>query len=141
TNWIVAGNTCPTAGSENFNGDLIISGPNLTSGNPLLAPLGNYGGPTQTMPPLPHSPAIHGCTSGTGFATDQRGQPRVLGALADLGAVEGVFNAAMGLKPVRLGDGSFQFSFANLSGLPFTVFASTNVAAPLNTWVNLGPAV
>ena len=45
---------------------------------PMLAPLGNYGGPTQTMPPLPGSPAIDaGSDSATNlFATDQRGHAR-----------------------------------------------------------------
>jgi hypothetical protein len=64
--------------------------------DPKLAPLGNYGGPTQTMPPLPGSPAIDaGDTtlatdgSGTPLAIDQRGQPRVLGQRVDIGAVEG----------------------------------------------------
>jgi uncharacterized repeat protein (TIGR01451 family) len=47
------------AGSTGFSalrGDLVGSDANPI--NPLLAPLGNYGGPTQTMPPLPGSPAI-----------------------------------------------------------------------------------
>jgi hypothetical protein len=64
------------------------SGPVPLTNAPNLAPLGNYGGPTQTMPPLPGSPAIDGCTNGTSFATDQRGFPRIVGPLADLGAVE-----------------------------------------------------
>ena len=60
--------------------------------NPQLAPLANYGGPTQTMPPIPGSPAIDGCTNGTGFLFDQRGIgfPRVVGAYADIGAVEAI---------------------------------------------------
>jgi len=37
-----------------------------------LAPLGNYGGPTQTIPLLPGSPALG---AGTGVTTDQRGEP------------------------------------------------------------------
>ena len=41
----------------------------------------------------------------------------------------------------RLGNGSFQFSFTNQSGANFSVFASTNLALPINTWSNLGPAV
>ena len=54
--------------------------------NPLLAPLGNYGGPTQTMALLPGSPAIDAGTS-TGIpTTDQRGLGRV-GAV-DIGAFE-----------------------------------------------------
>ena len=50
-----------------FNGayDLIGDGSNLASfshalqGDPLLAPLGDYGGPTQTLALLPGSPAIN----------------------------------------------------------------------------------
>ena len=40
--------------------------------NPLLAPLGYYGGPTQTMALLPGSPAI-GAGAASGITTDQRG--------------------------------------------------------------------
>ncbi|MEI6198212.1 MAG: hypothetical protein WCS42_28170, partial [Verrucomicrobiota bacterium] len=71
--------------------------------------------------------------------TDQRGQPRVVGAFADLGAVEGVFNQNYPLVNVtKLGGGSVQFAFTNLSGPSYRVLASTNVAAPINTWSNLG---
>ncbi len=125
--------------------------------DPLLAPLGNYGGPTQTMALLPGSPAIdagaavalstlsanaaagattlsvrnatpfapgmmvqlartgsgaevvtiaavnyssntltlqaatldpHGSSAGLFLATDQRGDPRIIGAAADIGAFE-----------------------------------------------------
>ncbi|MFI5455434.1 MAG: beta strand repeat-containing protein [Isosphaerales bacterium] len=63
---------------------------NSVSGNPLLAPLGNYGGSTQTMALLPGSPAIDaGSATITGVTvptTDQRGQGRV-GAV-DIGAFE-----------------------------------------------------
>src|SRR5262249_49090076 len=54
--------------------------------NALLAPLGNYGGPTQTMPLLPGSPAIDAGTSTGAPTVDQRGQARV-GAV-DIGAFE-----------------------------------------------------
>ncbi|MCB1689558.1 MAG: M36 family metallopeptidase [Halioglobus sp.] len=60
------------------------------SGSPLdpeLADLGNYGGPTQTMPPLSASPAIDAGSTGT-LTTDQRGYPRPSGLAYDLGAVE-----------------------------------------------------
>jgi hypothetical protein len=82
TNTVMAGNTggdcghggsnsCPTNGS---NGNVIgVSGISL-------APLGNYGGPTQTMIPLPGSPAI--CAGSIaaipgGVTTDQRGESRI----------------------------------------------------------------
>jgi Bacterial Ig-like domain (group 3) len=56
--------------------------------NPLLGNLGNYGGPTQTIPLLPGSPAIDAGTNTVGLvpSTDQRGKPRV-GAV-DIGAFE-----------------------------------------------------
>ncbi len=67
----------------------IVIGPIPISANALLAPFGNYGGPTMTMPPLaPASPAVDACIRGTTFTTDQRGFPRLVGARADIGAVE-----------------------------------------------------
>jgi YVTN family beta-propeller protein len=79
-NTIMAGNTGGDCGS---NGDSICPA-NGTNGNVIgvanigLAPLGNYGGPTQTMIPLPGSPAI--CAGSqtkilSGVTTDQRGLP------------------------------------------------------------------
>ena len=61
-----------------------FSGPgDLNNHDPLLGPLQNNGGPTQTMALLPGSPAIDGgnpagCTDGLGnlLKTDQRGMPR-----------------------------------------------------------------
>ncbi len=102
TNSIVAGNTSTTGGADIHNsGTLTFAGSNLVqsinsgysgpapiSAAPLLAALGNYGGPTATMRPLPGSPAIDGCTGGTSFPTDQRGFPRIAGSFADIGAVE-----------------------------------------------------
>jgi len=143
TNCIVAGNFATVPGTENLSGSITTNGPNLIGGSPLLAPLGDYGGPTQAMPPLPGSPAIDGATNGSSFAVDQRGFPRVVGAYPDLGAVEGVYNpVGPTLTDVlKLGDGSVQFGFTNYSGMIYSVLATTNVVAPLNTWANLGPAV
>ena len=54
--------------------------------NPLLGPLQNNGGPTETMALLPGSPALNaGSTTGVP-ATDQRGLPRVVNGLVDIGA-------------------------------------------------------
>jgi len=61
-----------------------FNGPgDLNNTNSLLGTLGNYGGPTQTIPLLAGSPAIDagnpkGCTDGKGhlLKTDQRGKPR-----------------------------------------------------------------
>ncbi|HZL35243.1 MAG TPA: right-handed parallel beta-helix repeat-containing protein [Tepidisphaeraceae bacterium] len=59
--------------------------------DPLLAPLGNYGGPTLTQAPLAGSPAAgQGSVAllPNGLATDQRGLPRVANGQLDIGAVE-----------------------------------------------------
>ena len=53
----------------------------------LLAPLGRYGGPTQTMAPLPGSAAIGNGTLVKGVSTDQRGFARPLRRV-DIGAVQ-----------------------------------------------------
>jgi Bacterial Ig-like domain (group 3) len=68
TNCIVAGNGSSEIASGSYSGSN-----NLVGGNALLAPLGNYGGPTQTMPLLPGSPAIAGGTPIAGITSDQRG--------------------------------------------------------------------
>jgi hypothetical protein len=54
--------------------------------NPLLAALGNYGGPTQTIALLPGSPAIGGGTRVGAPATDQRGLERA--DRVDIGAFQ-----------------------------------------------------
>lgn len=137
TNSILAGNSAPDLAT--ITGGVPNGQNNLIGGSPLLAPLGNYGGPTQTMPPLPGSPAIDAATGGTSFTIDQRGKPRLVGAFADLGAVEGVFNPEFPIVNFsKRGGGNVQFAFTNLSGPGYRVLASTNVAAPLNQWSNLG---
>lgn len=81
----------------NCNGTIASNGYNLSSDNtcnlngpgdfnsidPKLGNLGNYGGPTQTIPLLTGSPGIdagnpNGCTDNNGhpLVTDQRGAPR-----------------------------------------------------------------
>ncbi len=114
-NTIIAKNTAP-AGGPDFSGYVTSSGNNLigddsgSSGwglsdlkpppglplmplNPLLAQLGNYGGPTQTMALLPGSPAIDAGNDALvppGVTTDQRGMPysRINGVRVDIGAFE-----------------------------------------------------
>jgi hypothetical protein len=75
--------------SNNTNGNQI--GIRAAPINPLLAPLGNYGGPTQTMALLPGSPAIDAGSNAAipaGVTTDQRGEPRIYNGTVDIGAVE-----------------------------------------------------
>ena len=105
-NTIVAGNTAATG--PDIEAPVVSQGNNLignTSGstgwvssdltgiNPLLAPLGNYGGPTETLALLPGSPAIDAGNNSlipAGDTTDQRGAsfPRVVNGTADIGAFE-----------------------------------------------------
>jgi hypothetical protein len=42
------------------------------------------------------------------------------------------------LTGTRLSNGNFELTFTNVTGLGFTVWASTNIAAPLTNWVDLG---
>src|ERR1022692_508916 len=90
TNTIVAENRS-MYGADIFCGSLTYGGSNLVqavdyrrytgpaplTSAPDLAPLGNYGGPTQTIPPLPGSPAIGaGRVAANHFFPAQRGYPR-----------------------------------------------------------------
>jgi hypothetical protein len=117
-NTIIANNDVATGGYFDVSGAFSSQGGNmivnptgssgwvstdLISGNPLLAPLGDYGGPqlpgggsTLTMPPLPGSPVIN---NGNNAAitnppfpgppvTDQRGVTRIIDGKVDIGAVE-----------------------------------------------------
>jgi hypothetical protein len=64
------------------NGNIVLS--NLAKLG--LAPLGDYGGPTPTMPLLPGSAAIHAGVAAGGVTTDQRGFP--LDSPPDIGAFQ-----------------------------------------------------
>lgn len=75
----MGGNLLSTAATGTATGSPTINP------NPLLAPLGDYGGPTQTRPPLPGSPGINAAI-GSKRLTDQRGFPIV--GTADIGAAE-----------------------------------------------------
>lgn len=66
---------------------------NITSVDPLLAPLAMTGGLTPTMLPLAGSPLIDAGDNASCLASDQRGLPRPVdklggGAICDIGAVE-----------------------------------------------------
>jgi hypothetical protein len=79
-------NSAPTSKGYNLSSDDTCNfneAGDMNNTNPVLGPLGNYGGPTYTIPLLSGSPAIDagnpsGCTDGQGrvLKTDQRGKPR-----------------------------------------------------------------
>jgi hypothetical protein len=103
--------------------------------NPLVAALGNYGGPTQTMPPLAGSPAID-AGGNVSLTTDQRGLPRLSGSAVDIGAVE--------IQPVVTttadsGPGSLRDTVAIVHSNSFITFA-TNLSGQTITLTS-GPLV
>ena len=71
---IVSGNTAPSS-PDVFLNEVDTEG-NLITPIISLAPLGNYGGPTQTMPPFLGSPAIDPLSGTSSLTNDQRGFPR-----------------------------------------------------------------
>jgi hypothetical protein len=103
-NTIVARNDSDVTGAVTSEGNNLIGSAHGSSGwissdrrgtrthplNPVLASLGNYGGPTETMALLPGSPAIDAGNNALlppGVSTDQRGLPRSNGHV-DIGAFE-----------------------------------------------------
>jgi CSLREA domain-containing protein len=105
-------------------------------GPSALAPLGNYGGPTQTMPPLPGSPAICGgliADIPTGITTDQRGFLRTTTyggnpPCVDSGAVQTNYALAFSTQPPASTPPSVNFAAAlqlSESGSPFPVSGVT----------------
>jgi hypothetical protein len=98
----------------------------------VLAPLGNYGGPTQTMALLPGSPALDAGSNAllpTGLTTDQRGLPRIVNGTVDIGAFESqgfTLTAVPGSTPQTAVIGT---AFAN--PLAVTVTAK-NLIEPVN---------
>jgi hypothetical protein len=100
---IVAGNTTGTAPSDIDSASVVSGSYDLVGAggaggllaanhnqigitNLSLGPLGAYGGPAQTMPLLPGSPAVHTGTLASGPATDERGLP--LDSPPDIGAFQ-----------------------------------------------------
>jgi hypothetical protein len=132
----------------NISGSIVQFNGGVIYANPMLGPLTNNGGPTMTMMPPNGYPAVNaGLTSAAaGITYDQRGPgfPRVVGAAVDIGAVEVQSIAATTpflITGDRLTNGTLGFSFTNVSGASFTIFATTNISLPLNSWSNLGSAI
>ncbi len=136
-NTIVAANTASTTGPDldNAGGNvgasysLIGDTTNSTittatgAGNILgpsylgLGPVGNYGGPTQTIPLLPGSPAIDAGSNdlaldslGNPLSTDQRRAARIVNGTVDIGAFE---SQGFSLN-IASGDNQSTFAFAAL---------------------------
>lgn len=106
-----SGTTFSIAGTPNANLDFV--GTNASPINPMLAPLGNYGGTTPTRALLQNSPALNNginCVVNNSCApsifsaltADQRGAARLIGAAVDIGAYE----ANISIEPGTLPNGS-----------------------------------
>lgn len=100
-NTIVSNNSAVSGpdvnGSAVSNGNNLIGNTSGSSGwitsdilnvNANLAPLGDYGGPTQTVALISNSPAINAGNNQNAPATDQRGLARIVGGTIDIGAYE-----------------------------------------------------
>jgi len=103
-NSIVTGNTAPS--DADIDGTYTDGGGNQVSTSVSLAPLASYGGPTQTMIPLPGSAAI--CAgmlanaTAAGISADQRGfafDPNCPAGKVDSGAVQSNYAIAFTVEP------------------------------------------
>ncbi len=73
---------------DSLNDCGFTAGGDIVSTDPLLGPLADNGGITQTMALAPGSPAINAAASAACPATDQRGVLRPAGSGCDIGAFE-----------------------------------------------------
>jgi hypothetical protein len=97
------GNAVGLDSSKNLLGAIAYATPVI---NAKLATLGFYGGTTQTMPPLPGSPAIDAGSNAlipSGVRTDERGFARVTHGTVDIGAVETRFSGIFAEPPLPAG--------------------------------------
>jgi uncharacterized protein (TIGR03382 family) len=86
---LIGNGTGITGISNGVNGNQV--GTSASPISPMLAPLGNYGGPTQTLIPLPGSIAICAGSSSVvpnGTTTDQRGMAFNAGGYCPAGSVD-----------------------------------------------------
>jgi predicted outer membrane repeat protein len=94
----VSNSIISAAGTNNCSGSVVDQGNNLSwpadnncpgiQANPVLGPLADNGGPTQTIALLTGSAAIDAGNNSTCAATDQRGITRPQSAACDIGAYE-----------------------------------------------------
>ena len=153
TNCIIANNSAPmspdvsgTLTSAGFNiignnsGATIVAGPGDQVGtagspiDPMLGPLQDNGGPTQTNAPLPRSPAVDTGGPVEGLTTDQRGRFRPVddpairapdgGDESDIGAVEMQAGQSLNISTrlnVLTGDNILDAGFIIIGSEPKTV--------------------
>jgi CSLREA domain-containing protein len=125
-----------TGPTPDANGNLVGSAANPIG--PMLGPLQNNGGATQTMALLPGSPAINRGSNPLNLATDQREAPfaRVVGPQADMGAFEVQPLRLIAVNPVDRLDAAFDPT--NLTLRDALALANAN---PGPDTITLGPAL
>ncbi|WP_190315902.1 DUF4347 domain-containing protein [Pseudanabaena sp. UWO310] len=108
--------------------------------NPQLAPLGNYGGTTQTHALLPNSPALNAGNNAGVAATDQRGATRIFGGVVDIGAFESQGFSLTPLANSTPQSTNINTSFAQLLGVQVTEnFVNSPIPVP-NILVTFAPS-
>jgi sugar lactone lactonase YvrE len=145
---VANGTTFTDNGGNIYNAGTSTTSP--STGN--LAPLANYGGSTQTMPPLPGSAAICAGTYANigGVTTDQRGNPRFTTLYptrpcVDAGAVQTAYSLAFVTQPTDTAVGtaisaapSVQLSdYGSAIALPGTTVTVAAAAGTLSGTTNL----
>ena len=141
----------------NASGDFTDGGFNLSSSevmsfgasslqaiDPKLGTLAANGGPTLTMALLTGSPAIDRIPPDKAPSTDQRGFPRPINSLSDIGAFE--FGAAGTSSNIVLSiatttNGLVQLNAGGTAGLTYIVQASTNLSDWQNISTNPAPVL
>jgi uncharacterized repeat protein (TIGR01451 family) len=146
------GNDCLAAspltdGGNNLASDIscgFSQASSLNNTNPLLGPLANNGGPTQTFALTAPSPAINRGNNATCATTDQRGFTRPGGANCDIGAFELGFPALSKIfNPNTIQSGSnttLVFTLTNPVLTPSTNFSFTD-NLPVQIQVAANPAI
>jgi hypothetical protein len=123
---LIGDGTGMTGISNGVNGNLVGSA--AAPLDPLLGPLQDNGGPTQTHALLPGSPAIDAGNNAYATEWDQRGEgfPRIVNGIIDIGAFE--VQDGGGPRPV-LGTLYGVIARANLGGTPTAPDACGHTAA------------
>jgi Ca2+-binding RTX toxin-like protein len=99
--------------------------------NPLLAPVGSYGGPVPTMALLAGSPALRAGAAVSGITADERGSPRP--ATPDIGAFQSQAVASFAVRaPANaIAGASFPVTITALdqNGNPVTTYSGSDTLA------------
>jgi hypothetical protein len=127
-----------TDAGYNLNSDasgFLTNSTSLNGVDPKLGTLGNYGGPTPTLPLLPGSIAIDHADPASFPPTDQRGYPRPFGSAPDIGSFEYWPYPPNSLSASIVTNGMFDLVFWGTNGQRFTTLASDNLSdwSPIST--------